>query len=124
VNNTLVSVVDDDQSMSRMLCRAITAAGLDVATFGSAEDFLASGRGDESACLILDMNLPGMSGIELQQTLNERRLDLPIIFISAEADEDTQRRVLRAGAAAFFSKPFSIEALLATVCSAASISLS
>jgi FixJ family two-component response regulator len=114
-SNTLISIVDDDRSMSRMLSRAITAEGLDVASFGSAEQFLESERAEECACLILDMNLPGMSGEELQQRLIAEGLDIPTIFISADAGEATQQRVLDAGAVAFFSKPFGIESLLSTL---------
>jgi FixJ family two-component response regulator len=120
---SLISVVDDDRSMSRMLYRVITAAGLDVVSFASAEEFLDSGALGDSACLILDMHLPGMSGIELQQHLNASGLEIPIIFISAQADEAAKRQVLEAGAAGFFNKPFSIESLLATVRSIPSLAL-
>ena len=113
--NPLISVVDDDPSMSRMLCRAIKAAGLSVDVFGSAEEFLDSAASRASVCLILDVNLPGMSGLELQQRLNASRLEVPIIFMSAQADEITQRRALKAGAVGFLRKPFSIESLLATL---------
>jgi len=113
--NQLISVVDDDPSMSRMLCRAIKAAGLKVDAFGSAEEFLDSEASRTSFCLILDMNLPGMSGLELQQLLNASRLEVPIIFMSAQGDEATQRRALKAGAIGFLRKPFSIESLLATL---------
>jgi FixJ family two-component response regulator len=111
--NQLISVVDDDPSMSRMLCRAIKAAGLSVDAFGSAEEFLDSEASRASVCLILDINLPGMSGLELQQRLNASRLEVPIIFISAQADEATKLRALKAGAVGFLRKPFSIESLLA-----------
>ena len=113
--NDLISVVDDDPSMSRMLCRAIKAAGLSVDVFGSAEEFLDSEASRRSVCLILDVNLPGMSGLELQQFLNASRQEVPIIFMSAQADEATQRRALKAGAFGFLRKPFSIESLLATL---------
>jgi FixJ family two-component response regulator len=113
--NHLISVVDDDPSMSRMLCRAIKAAGLSVDSFGSAEEFLDSEASRASACVILDMNLPGMSGLELQQLLNESKQEVPIIFMSAQADEATQLRALKAGAVGFLRKPFSIESLLATL---------
>ena len=111
----LISVVDDDPSMSRMLCRVIQAAGLSVDLFGSAEEFLDSEASRTSDCLILDINLPGMSGLELQQLLNESELEVPIIFMSAQADEATQRRALKAGAVGFLRKPFSIASLLATL---------
>ncbi len=111
--NPLISVVDDDPSMSRMLCRAIKAAGLSVDAFGSAEEFLDSEASRASDCLILDVNLPGMSGLELQQRLNASRLEVPIIFMSAQADEAMKRRALNAGAVGFLRKPFSIQSLLA-----------
>ena len=113
--NHLIAVVDDDPSMSRMLCRVIRAAGLSVDVFGSAEEFLDSEASRASDCLILDINLPGMSGLELQQRLNASRLELPINFMSAQADEATQRRALKAGAVGFLHKPFSIESLLTTL---------
>jgi len=106
-----------------MLHRVITAAGLEVVSFSSAEEFLDSGALSDSACLILDMNLPGLSGIELQQHLHASGLEIPIIFISAQADENAKRQVLEAGAAGFFNKPFSIESLLATVRSIRSVAL-
>jgi FixJ family two-component response regulator len=113
--NSLISVIDDDPSMSRMLCRAIKAAGLRVDAFNSAEEFLGSESYRASACLILDMNLPGLNGLELQLLLNIQRVEVPIIFMSAQADEETQLRALKAGAVGFLRKPFSIESLLATL---------
>lgn len=111
----LITVVDDDHSMSRMLGRVITAAGFDVLCFSSAEEFLESERAGESACLILDYNLPGITGADLQLKLLQQGKNLPIVFISAEADEVTQRRLIKAGAVAFFSKPFRIDSLLTQV---------
>ena len=121
--NTLISVVDDDPSMSRMLARIITAAGFDVESFGSAEAFLQCGRIDDSACLILDVDLPGMNGLELQQKLNDAGHTLPIIFISADATEEMQQKMLASGALGFFKKPFSIDSLLAKVRSVESLTL-
>jgi len=109
--------------MSRMLARIIAAAGFDVESFGSAEAFLQSGRFDDSACLILDVDLPGMNGLELQQKLNEAGHTLPIIFISAEANEATQQKMLDSGAIGFFKKPFSIDSLLAKLRSVESLTL-
>jgi FixJ family two-component response regulator len=100
-----------------MLCRVIKAAGLEVTAFGSAEEFLKANRTPDLACLILDMNLPGISGIELQQHLKESGYTIPTIFISGKAPEEAQQKVLKAGAVGFFRKPFSIDALLATVVS-------
>jgi len=113
--NSTVSVVDDDESMRRMLSRGIQAAGFDVAVFNSAEEFLDSGNPSNSDCLVLDVDLPGMNGIELQQHLNESGTDISIIFMSGYADELTRKRALEAGAAGFFSKPLSISTLVATI---------
>ena len=115
VNNPLISVVDDDTSMSRMLCRVIRSAGLEVLSFRSAEEFLNSNRTNDVACLILDINLPGISGIDLQQQLKDSGVAIPTIFISGKAPEDFQQNALTAGAVGFFRKPFSIESLLTTV---------
>ena len=116
--NPLIAVVDDDPSMVRMLRRALSVEGLEVESFGSAEEFLDSGCSDY-ACLILDIDLPGMSGVNLQEKLIESEAEIPVIFMSGECDEATRRHVLKAGATAFFRKPFSIEPLLAAVRSVA-----
>lgn len=120
--NPLIAVVDDDRSIVRMLRRALSIEGLDVQSFGSAEEFLAAGCADY-ACLILDVDLPGMSGVNLQTNLIESEKEIPVIFISGECDEATRRRVLKAGAAGFFRKPFSLEPLLAAVRSIACLTL-
>ena len=111
VNNS-IAVVDDDQSVARMLCRVITAEGFDVEWFRSAEEFLDSPSPGDYACLVLDVNLPGMSGVELHQNLNESGLEPHTVFISGQADETIRQQVLTAGAAGFLNKPFSIDALL------------
>jgi FixJ family two-component response regulator len=98
-----------------MLARGIRAAGFDVAIFNSAEEFLDSGSITRSVCLILDVDLPGITGIELQQRLNESGADIPVILISGNPDEQTGPRALGAGAAGFFNKPFSIDTLIATI---------
>jgi FixJ family two-component response regulator len=98
-----------------MLNRVMSALGFEVRSFGSAEEFLESHAVVESDCLILDVNLPGMSGVDLQRQLNDSGPAIPIVFISGQADEATKRLAIEAGAAGFFSKPFKIEALLATV---------
>ena len=115
MTNGLICVVDDDQSMGRMLDRCLRAAGFDVAVFTSAEDLLESGRLDDSGCLIVDLHLPGITGLELQQKLKESGPCLPIILISGQADEQTANQALTAGAIGFFHKPFSIDRLLATI---------
>lgn len=113
--NSVVSVVDDDESMCRMLARGIKAAGFDVAVFNSAEEFLHSGSPADSDCLVLDVDLPGMNGIELQQRLNDSGIGISIIFMSGYADEQLKKRALESGAAGFFSKPLSISTLVATI---------
>jgi FixJ family two-component response regulator len=120
----VISVVDDDPSMARMLCRAITAEGFDVRLFRSAEEFLDSARFEENDCLILDVNLPGISGIDLHQHLNDSGVEIPIIFVSAQTNEALRQRALDAGAAGFFKKPLSIESLLASIRSVVALSLS
>jgi FixJ family two-component response regulator len=111
----LITVVDDDESMGRMLNRGLRAAGFDVAVFASAEELLNSGHLNKSACLIVDVHLPGMTGLQLQQRLKESGSSLPIILISGQPDERTATRALQDGAIGFFKKPFDIERLLATI---------
>jgi FixJ family two-component response regulator len=113
--NSLISVVDDDRSICRMLARIIRSAGFDVEAFTSAEAFLDSGRISDSACLILDVDLPGMSGIELQQRLNDFSKPIPIIFVSGKMDTEMQERVLKAGAVSIFKKPFNINSLITAI---------
>ena len=110
--------------MARMLCRAIIADGFDVRLFRSAEEFLDSGRFEDNGCLILDVNLPGLSGIDLQQHLNDSGVEIPILFVSAQGDDALRQRALNAGAAGFFNKPLSIESLLASIRSVLAVSLS
>ena len=113
--NTLISIVDDDRSMCRMLARGIEAAGFHVAVFNSAEEFLVSGKLDESACLVLDIDLPGMNGIELYQRLNDTDTIVPVIFISGHSEEHKENRTLTAPDNIFFSKPFSIDSLVVAI---------
>jgi len=100
-----VSVVDDDASIREALKSLMRSAKFDVEAYGSAEEFLASGRPGETACLILDVYLPGMNGFELQSRLNAEHSRIPIIFITAHADETSRQRALDAGAVEFLSKP-------------------
>ncbi|HJZ79972.1 MAG TPA: response regulator [Pyrinomonadaceae bacterium] len=113
--NHLICVVDDDPSMLRMLTRSMSAAGFEVAPFSSAEALLISGQISRAACLILDVDLPGLSGLELQQRLNLTGRNVPIIFISGQATEKKRHRALLDGAVAFLDKPFNISALLDAV---------
>jgi len=107
----LVAVVDDDELVRIALQRLLKAAGLGVASFGSAEDFLNSGQLPEFACLIVDIRMPGMSGLDLQTKLKAER-PVPIIFITAHGDEKMRIQAMRAGAVAFLAKPFDSGILL------------
>ena len=112
VGQPLVSIVDDDVSVRRSTRRLLLSSGLRAEAFASAEDFLQSGRVAETACLLLDVRMPGIDGLELQRRLSETDRIIPIIFLSARASEEEERRALRAGAADFLRKPVSKEALL------------
>jgi FixJ family two-component response regulator len=90
-------------------------AGLPALTFASAEELLTSGEEKRTACLIVDIRMPGMSGLELQAKLNEVHQRIPIIFITAQGDEKLRLQVLRAGAVEFLTKPFDDNALLDSV---------
>jgi FixJ family two-component response regulator len=111
VNHPLVSVVDDDESVRESLPDLLREFGFAVETFASAEEFLASGRIDETRCLILDIAMPGMSGPDLQRELTRRRQEVPIVFITAHADQSVRPRLLERGAVACLLKPFSDTAL-------------
>ena len=115
VGEPLVSIVDDDVSVRRSTRRLLRCCGLRAEAFASAEDFLDSGRVAETACLLLDVRMPGMDGLELQRRLAETGRLIPIVFLSARASEEEERRALRAGAANFLRKPVSKEALLRAI---------
>ena len=104
---SLVSVVDDDESVRESLPDLLREFGFAVRAFSSAEEFLASDCIDQTQCLILDIAMPGMTGPELQQELKNRRQEIPIIFITAQRDENMRARVLEQGATACLFKPFS-----------------
>jgi len=111
----LVAIVDDDDSMRSALQGLLKAVGLPAQAFGSAEEFLNSGQQHQAACLIADIRMPGMSGLELQAKLNAERCKIPIIFITAHGDAKMRMQALRAGAVEFLAKPFDDEALLESV---------
>jgi FixJ family two-component response regulator len=114
----LVSVVDDDHSVRRSTQRLLRSIGLRAEAFASAEEFLASGLAEESACIILDFRMPGMNGLELQRHLAANSIPVPIVFITAHASENEQRQALQAGAVKFLHKPVSNEVLLLAIRSA------
>jgi FixJ family two-component response regulator len=108
----LVAIVDDDELFRRSIERLVRSAGFRVATFGSAEDFLECGDLDGTACAVLDMKLPVMNGLDLQQRLIERAGPMPIVFVSAHDEAVVRTNAFRAGAIAFLKKPFDNSALL------------
>ena len=112
VMHPLVSVVDDDQSVRESLPDLLREFGFAVAVFSSAEEFLASDSIDKTQCLILDIAMPGINGCDLQQELMVRRLEIPIVFITAHKDEAVRPRLLQQGAVDCLFKPFSETALL------------
>ena len=114
-NTKLVAIVDDDDSMRSALQGLLQSAEFPSQSFASAEEFLQSGQQHQIACLIADIRMPGMSGLELQAKLNAERCRIPIIFITAHGDEKMRMQALRAGAVEFMAKPFDDGALLESV---------
>jgi FixJ family two-component response regulator len=110
-----VAIVDDDDSVRGALQGLLKAVGVPSRAFQSAEEFLESGHHRESACLIADIRMPGMSGLQLQARLNADRCRIPTIFLTAHGDEEMRFEALRAGAVEFLPKPFDDEVLLASV---------
>jgi FixJ family two-component response regulator len=113
--NKLVAIVDDDESIRSALQGLMKSVGLPARSFASAEEFLKSGKQQEIGCLIADIRMPGMSGLELQAKLNADDCRIPIIFITAHGDEKMRMQALRAGAVEFVAKPFDDEGLVASV---------
>jgi FixJ family two-component response regulator len=114
----IIGVVDDDESVRMAIRSLLRSLGFQVETFGSAECLLRSARLDDVACLIVDVRLPGMSGLDLQRRLVAANRGLPMAFITAHDDPIAQRQALAAGALAFLRKPFSEESLIDAVRSA------
>ena len=114
----LISVVDDDESVRRTTTLLIESFGFRAATFESAETFLKSGHSHDTSCLIVDVQMPGMNGLQFQSHLAAAGCGIPIIFITAYENNDSRRRAMQAGAAGFLGKPFSDEQLLQTIDSA------
>jgi FixJ family two-component response regulator len=111
----MVAIVDDDDLMRTALQGLLKSAGLLAQAFPSAEEFLRSGHQHDTACLITDIRMPGMSGLELQAQLNADRCRIPTIFITAHGDAKMRMQAMRAGAVEFLAKPFDDEALLESV---------
>src|SRR6478672_7930976 len=111
-NPSLVSIVDDDESVRESLPDLLRELGFSVQAFSSAEEFLASDCVGQTSCLILDIAMPGMSGPDLQRELTRRGWAIPIVFITAHKDETVRPRMLATGAVECLFKPFSDTALL------------
>src|SRR6476660_8667514 len=114
-SSRLIAIVDDDQSVQSALQDLIESERLSTVCFGSAEEFLDSGAQNEAVCLIADIRMPGMSGIELQGKLKADRCRIPIIFITAYGDAKRRLQAMRDGAVEFLTKPFDNAVLLETV---------
>lgn len=115
IERSLVAVVDDHESVRESLPDLLRDFGFAVHAFSSAEEFLASDNVAETRCLILDITMPGMTGLDLQRELKIRGHQIPIIFITAQKDEAVRSRAFEQGAAEFLLKPFSDTALLAAL---------
>ena len=113
--NLVVVVVDDEESVREAVSRLLRAAGLTARAFASAEDFLISGLLNTTGCVIADIRMPGMSGLDLLAQLNAGHCPIPTILITAHGDETLRMRAMRAGAVKFLAKPIDGETLLASV---------
>ena len=114
-NSRFIAIVDDDRSVQIALQDLIESEGLSTLCFGSAEQFLDSGAQYKAACLIADIRMPGMSGLDLQTKLKAERCRIPIIFITAHGDAKMRTQAMRDGAAKFLAKPFDDTVLLEAV---------
>jgi FixJ family two-component response regulator len=114
-NSRLVAIVDDDESVQRALQDLIESDGLSALCFGSAEQFLDSEARNKAACLIADIRMPGLSGLELQTKLKAERCRIPVVFITAHGDAEMRIHAMREGAVQFLSKPFDDTVLLEIV---------
>ena len=117
----LITIVDDDNSMREAVTSLIRSIGFKAETFASSEEFVQCNHLREIACLILDVKMPGRSGLELQRQLSNANYNIPIVFITGRGDDRTREQALNAGAVEFLYKPFSEEALLKAINSALKI---
>jgi len=111
----MVAIIEDDESYRVAVRRLLKSAGFSVQSFASAEDFLNSGEQRETGCLIADIRMPGMSGLDLQSKLNSDHCPIPTIFITAHGDEKLRLQAMRGGAVKFLAKPFDGEVLIEAV---------
>jgi FixJ family two-component response regulator len=115
ISSQIVAIVDDDRSVQSALKDLMESAGLSARSFGSAEEFLEWDERNQTACLVVDIRMPGMSGLELQAKLKAEGSGIPIIFVTAHADAKMKMKAMKAGAVEFLSKPFDDEVLLEKV---------
>jgi len=115
MSRRIVFVIDDEPSVRRSLSRLLKAAGYDVEVFASAQDFLLHESDEELACLVLDVKMPGLNGLELQEALTAANRHVPIIFVTGHGDIPTSVRAMRGGATDFLSKPFDADNLIAAI---------
>ena len=111
----MISIVDDDESIRAATKALLRSVGYEVETFASAELFLASGALRQTECLVLDVRMPGINGLELQRRLNEAKSGVPIVFVTAHDDRAHRNKAMEAGAANFFRKPFDANAFVAAI---------
>ena len=115
IPDPLISIVDDDESVRQALKSLLDSVGFRAEVFDSGEEFLKSAYVSQTDCLITDVRMPGMSGLELQERLSAAGRSIPIVFISAHEDKEARARGLRAGAIDFLQKPFSEDSLLGAI---------
>ena len=115
IPDPLISIVDDDEGVRQALKSLIDSVGFRAEVFDSGEEFLTSPYLSQTDCLITDVRMPGMSGLELQERLSADGCSIPIVFISAHEDKEARARGLRAGAIDFLQKPFSEDSLLGAI---------
>jgi FixJ family two-component response regulator len=111
----VICIIEDDESVRRALGRLIRSLGLDAQAFATAEEFLESIQYTLPSCLIVDVNLPGLNGLELQRRLQAEGRNIPVVVITAYANEEVREQAIKAGAIAFLSKPFEERTLLQAV---------
>jgi FixJ family two-component response regulator len=111
----VISIVDDDALVREGIEDLVKSLGYGVLTFASAEDFLKSGQVKDTSCLITDLQMPGLKGLELQSHLQDERYHTPVIFVTAFPSNKTRTQALRAGAVAFLSKPFEEASLIGSI---------
>jgi two-component system response regulator FixJ len=112
---SVVSIVDDDASIRRSVRNLLLSLGFQVETFASAEDFLGSAQQGQTGCLVLDLRMPGMSGLELVAHLVDTKQHIPIVILTSHGDEEAREGALRAGVVAFLRKPFRSDELVSAV---------